>query len=116
MDEIFLSILICGCLISLVFVIASSIKDFYFASTKHKNNLNNENNVMFEPEYKTKVNATVIDQHCGVRTIGYKTFKTIKEFMVVFQTENGDVLELYVPEEAYLAFEHGQKGLLTLIV
>lgn len=68
-----------------------------------------------ELTYTTRtVNATVIDQYCGVKTIGHKTPKTIKIFTVVFKT-NDECIKLDVPEEMYDGFEKGQTGLLTIV-
>lgn len=69
-----------------------------------------------EPTHKTlTASATVIDQYCVVRTIGYKTPKTIKTFTVVFQTDTGEIIKQDVPEEMYDGFEKGQTGLLTIV-
>ncbi len=59
--------------------------------------------------------ATVVDLACGARLVGMKTPKSVKEFMVVFQEENGNIRKFYVPEEMYHGFEVGQKGVLTLV-
>ena len=59
--------------------------------------------------------ATVTDMGCTVKTEGWKTPKTVREFMVVFQTEAGERLEFFVPEEMYDGFEKGQAGTLTVI-
>ena len=59
--------------------------------------------------------ATVADIACAVKTEGWKVPKTVREFMVVFQTEDGKRLEFSVPEEMYDGFEKGQTGVLTLI-
>jgi len=69
-----------------------------------------------QPEFTTvAVKATVADMACAVRTEGWKTPKTVREFMVVFQTEDGQRLEFFVPEEMYDGFEKGQTGTLTLV-
>lgn len=69
-----------------------------------------------EPEYTPQTfRATVIDQACTVKTVGWKTPRTVKEFMVVFQTEEGQRLEFFVPEEMYDGFEKSQTGTLTLM-
>ena len=68
------------------------------------------------PEFTTvSIKATVIDQTCCVKTVGIKTPKTIKEFTVVFQTENEETLKWNVPEEMYDGFEKGQSGTLSVV-
>lgn len=68
-----------------------------------------------KPDYKETVSrATVEDLSCFVRTIGYKTPKTNQVFMVVFRLENGEALELYIPEEMYHGLEIGQIGTVTV--
>ncbi len=59
------------------------------------------------------IQATVIDQYCFVKTIGYKTPKTTKVFTVVFKSGD-ETIKLNVPEEMYDGFEKGQTGLLTI--
>ena len=69
-----------------------------------------------EPEVITITQkVTVVDQYCRVRSVGIKMPKTIREFAVIFQTENEERLTLPVPEEVYDAFEQGQVGLLTTV-
>ena len=59
--------------------------------------------------------ATVVDQACCVKTIGYKNPKTIQEFTITFQAENGEFIRLNVPEEMYDGFEKNQTGMLTVV-
>ena len=69
-----------------------------------------------EYEYKTvEVTATVIGQNCATRMIGTKTPKTVREFVISFESEKGEVFNLPVKEEVYDGFETGQKGLLTMV-
>ena len=69
-----------------------------------------------EPECTPQTfRATVVDMGCAVRTEGWKTPKTVRDFMVVFQTEDGQRLSFPVPEEMYDGFEKGQTGTLTLV-
>ena len=69
-----------------------------------------------EPKYApVTVKATVTDMGCAVKTEGWKTPKTVREFMVVFQTEDGQQLSFPVPEEMYDGFEKGQTGTLTVV-
>ena len=50
-----------------------------------------------KPE-KLKLSVTVMDMRCGVKMVGIKTPKTVREFWVTFQTEDGRILELPVRE------------------
>ena len=59
--------------------------------------------------------ATVVDQTCCAKIIGYKTPKTIQEFTITFQTENGEIIRLNVPEEMYDGFDKNQTGVLTVV-
>lgn len=71
---------------------------------------------LFAPQYKkTEVMATVIGQSCCARVIGTKTPKAVREFTVVFRTENGEIIQLNVPEELYDGFDEGQTGMLTVV-
>ena len=61
------------------------------------------------------VNAEVVDQVCYVKTVGMKTPKTVREFVITFKTENGDLMKFNVPEEMYDGFDENQKGILTFV-
>lgn len=90
-------------------------------------NSKQEKKIRFEPEsfgntnnsdseFKSvEVVVTVIDQNCCVKMVGRREPKTIKEFSVSFQTEDGKLLKFDVPEDMYDGFEIGQKGILTVI-
>ena len=76
----------------------------------------NQNGIPEGPEYDAvTVNAMVVDQACRVKTIGIKTPKTLKEFIITFKTENGEILKLNAPEEMYDGFDKNQTGILTLV-
>ena len=70
-----------------------------------------------EPSYDIFY-AKVIDVKCDIgydkSVKGIKTPELIKNFMVSFELEHGEVLTLCVAEEYYSAFEIGQEGKLTL--
>ena len=57
------------------------------------------------------VYAKVVDVKCNTHYEGVKMPKLIKDFVVFFELENGNVISI---EEYYEAFEVGQKGELTL--
>ena len=61
------------------------------------------------------MNAKVIGQNCAVRMVGTKTPKTVREFVVSFESETGEIFNLPVKEEVYDGFEIGQTGLLTMV-
>ena len=62
-----------------------------------------------------KTLAKVLDCRCAVKSIGLKMPKTRLEFVIVFQTDTGQILALDVPQEMYDGFEKGQTGLLTTV-
>ena len=62
--------------------------------------------------------AEVIDTVCGVKTVGYQGYKqpkALKQFMISFKVQNGEVLNVFVAEELYEGFDIGMMGTLTLI-
>lgn len=62
-----------------------------------------------------KTRATVVDLACWVRMAGsYKAPKAVQEFAVVFQTEDGEMIKLIIPEEMYHGLEKGQVGIVTV--
>lgn len=67
-----------------------------------------------KPEKQT-FSVTVVDMRCGVKMVGFKTPKAIKEFVVAFESEEFGTFTLPVPEANYLGFEVGQTGRLTLV-
>ena len=67
-----------------------------------------------KPE-KLKLSVTVMNMRCGVKMVGIKTPKTVKEFWVAFRTEDGHTFELPVRDAMYHGFEEGQTGTLTLV-
>ena len=85
-------------------------------TTKKKGKNSDDADPSAESQYNTvTVKATVVDQACCVKMVGYKTPKTVKEFAVAFQTETGDILRFSVPEEMYDGFEQGQVGILSVV-
>lgn len=69
------------------------------------------------PPVYTEINtrATVVDLACWVRMAGsYKAPKAVQEFAVVFQTEDGEMIKLIIPEEMYHGLEKGQAGIVTV--
>jgi len=62
-----------------------------------------------------EVYATIVDHTCRVKTIGYQTPTTVQEFTVVFETEDGKLIRLDVPQDMYDGLEKGQTGLLTIV-
>jgi hypothetical protein len=69
------------------------------------------------PPVYTEINtrATVVELACWVRMAGsYKAPKAVQEFAVVFQTEDGEMIKLIIPEEMYHGLEKGQVGIVTV--
>ena len=103
----FWAVLACCAVLLPVFIVIDIIK-----RTKKRAG---EKNVPAQPEYTTVVTrATVVDQTCCVKMVGIKTPKTVKEFAVVFQPEDGKILRLCVPEQMYDGFAQGQTGVLKV--
>ena len=120
MEELLLNIFFWGVFVGggtifIIFAIIMAVKQYKQDIAKQKKS-KSENIKPNEPEYTTvTIKATVVDQTCCVKMVGIKTPKTVKEFVIVFQSENGDILKLNVPEEMYDGFEQGQTGVLSII-
>lgn len=69
----------------------------------------------FPEPVATRQKVTVTNQYCTTEVIGIKNPKTVKRFVIGFETENGDTLVLDVFEEYYEGFEVGQVGTLILL-
>ena len=82
----------------------------------HPDGIDAEIEKMFiDPESVTEtVSATVIDMACSAEMVGTKMPKAVRNFVVIFQTEYGEILKINVPEEMYNGFDKGQTGMLTL--
>ena len=77
-----------------------------------------ENNFSYneDREFETiEINVKVVDQSCITRMVGVKYPKSIEEYFISFEKDNGEVLKLLVPKECYDGFEIGQVGVLTLV-
>ena len=60
--------------------------------------------------------AEITDMVCGTGMVGsYRLPKSVKTFLIIFRKDDGEVIELSVPEEYYLELSVGQKGMLTLV-
>ena len=114
-DIFFWGVFMGGGTIFVIFCAIMGVKQYKRDIAKQKE-LKKEDSKPDEPEYTTvTMRATVVDQTCCVKMVGIKTPKTVKEFVLVFQSENGDILKLNVPEEMYDGFEQGQTGVLSII-
>ena len=70
----------------------------------------------YKVEFKTvKVQAKVIDLSYRVDMVGIKTPKSTEFFTAVFETNNGEIIRVEIPQEMYEGLEKGQKGELTLV-
>ena len=121
MDELLFSIILWGVVVGggslfVIFCFVMAGKDYKKYKAQQKENNRNQEPAPVDTEYTTIMKkATVIEMHCGIKTIGIRTPKTIKEFMIVFQTEQGEVLKFMIPEEMYDGFEKGQTGQLSIV-
>lgn len=121
MEELVINILFWGVFVGggtlfAIFVFMMAIKQYKRDMAKPKEVDSNNNTASIEQKFSPiMIKATVIDLTCCVKTIGIKTPKTMKEFSVIFQTKNGDIIKLNVPEEMYDGFIQGQIGTLSLV-
>lgn len=66
-------------------------------------------------EYESKdVHVKVIDLSCTVLSEGHRQPRTFNEFLVTFETDEGQILKFRVDEEMYNGFEKGQEGILKI--
>lgn len=115
-DIFFWGVFVGGGTIFIIFACVMAVKQYKRNMAKQKDVHRGKEGISIEPEFTTaSIRATVVDQTCCVNTIGIKTPKTVKEFVVVFQTEDGGFLKLNVPEEMYDGFEQGQTGILSVV-
>ena len=104
----------------IIAAIVLSVMAFVIAGIKYKKDhpdgIDAEIEKMFvDPESVTEtVRATVIDMACSADMVGTKMPKAVRNFVVIFQTEDGEMLKINVPEEMYDGFDKGQTGILTL--
>ena len=108
---------------SLIIIVAIvlSVLAFVVAGIKYKKDhpdgIDAETDEMFvKPETMTEsFRAIVVDMVCYAEMTGTKRPKSKRVFTVSFETENGEILKINVPEEMYDGFDKGQKGILTLV-
>ena len=104
----------------IIAAIVLSVMAYVIAGIKYKKDhpdgIDAEIEKMFvDPESVTKtVRATVIDMACSAEMVGTKMPKAVRNFVIIFQTEDGEILKINVPEEMYDGFDKGQTGILTL--
>lgn len=67
-----------------------------------------------EPETVT-LHAEVVDMCCRSTVVGIRTPKAIREFLVVFRDDEGELHSIPVSEDIYDGFDVGQVGMLTLV-
>lgn len=107
-------------LIIIAFIVLSVLA-FVVAGIKYKKDhpdgIDSEIDKMFiEPESLTEtVRATVVDMVCYAKMKGTKRPKSVRVFTVSFETDEGEILAINVPEEMYDGFDKGQTGKLTLV-
>lgn len=71
----------------------------------------------FAEEAEVRVlHAEIVDMVCGTGMVGsYRLPKSVKTFLVIFKNDEGEILEISVPESYYLELSVGQAGMLTLV-
>jgi hypothetical protein len=83
-------------------------KDKYVSPARDISDIDN-----YEPE-ETEMRAKVIHMACGSRLVGTKEPKSIQSFIVKFEDDYENEIELSVTEDYYNALDVGQVGILTL--
>lgn len=62
------------------------------------------------------MHVEIVDMICGTGMVGsYRLPKSVKSFVIIFKKDDGEMLELLVPEEYYLELSVGDHGTLTLL-
>ena len=62
------------------------------------------------------MHVEIVDMICGTGMVGsYRLPKSVKSFVIIFKKDDGETLELAVPEEYYLELSVGDHGTLTLL-
>ncbi len=114
-DNLYL-IIIAVIIIFVVLLVISAIRQHKKYMKENPGGIEAEIEKMFiDPEsVTTTVKATVIDMVCCAKMVGIKTPKAVREFTVIFEAQNGEILKINVPEEMYDGFDKGQTGILTL--
>lgn len=64
---------------------------------------------------KETISAKVVHMRCGVKMVGIKIPKAVKEFVVTFESKEFGTFDLPVTEAMYHGFEEGQTGTLTVL-
>ncbi len=114
-DNLLMIILIAGVVIFVAVFFMLWFRQCKQVKAEQKEN-NDIENMFIDPETVTeKVKATVVDMVCYTKMVGFKRPKSKRVFIVYFETENGEVLKINVPEEMYDGFDKGQTGTLTLV-
>ena len=118
-NEVLTLIEILAIVIGVLFVAAVIIIDQVKNKEKYKKEaeqrkIDEDKRLESEGEIVT-AHAVVTDMLCGVNMVGYKTPTTLKQFIVKFKTDDGEILTVSVDEEYYHALEVGMSGSLTLI-
>ena len=61
------------------------------------------------------LHVRVTEQYCQLHTVGTRSFRNVKAFLIRVRDDFGNEREISLPEELYDAFEIGQIGTLTLV-
>ena len=108
-------ILLVGCIVVLGFISIPFI-DLIKNKDKYRAEVYEDEEKRLNDEGETvEVHAEVVDMNCGVNTVGHKEPKTLKQFIITFKLDDGELISLSVPEVFYTGFDIGLKGTLRLI-
>jgi len=113
MEYIYFGVLLFFLLV--LFIVGAKKRKLDKISEKENPTVKSEDEIL-EKEFETEeVRATVVDMTCGTKFTGTKQAKSVREFIVSFETSDCRTLRLQVPEELYDGFEIGQSGVLTVV-
>ncbi len=113
---------IIGCI--LIASIIAVFVSIYIWDSKKRIKTSEEGLLASEDEHFNKngenitTHVEVLDMICGVSTIGYQAYKqpkSVKDFVIKFKTDTGDVFDVHISEEMYEGFDVGLSGMLTLV-
>lgn len=105
------------------FIVIIAVAAFYFIwdLRKNKDKYDKEaeeriENMFSEEAEIMTLHAEIADMVCGSGMVGsYRLPKSVKTFLVIFKSDDNEMLEIPVSEGVYLSLEKGMRGMLTLV-
>ena len=101
--------------VSLILIIASiCIKDYKNQKKSGKKQETPEEHLEREPEYK-EFRAKLVEMLCGVDVQGTKRVFVEEKYLISFELEDGNRIDLGVDKEIYELLEEGMEGTLVTL-